>query len=114
MKNQGAVLAGAFLSGCTTVPAAHGATEIVTGVYRYIDGDRLITGCGGRECMHTLIRDDRLDRDPYRLIGSTLTLEVERLSACGTRSSELACYRSSDGTALRIVRRLAVSPKGRP
>ena len=78
------------------------------GRYRYVDGDRLFWSCERRECTDVLIRDERLQRDVVDLQGKIFRLRVERIDACGPLSSEVACVRSLDGTALRIVEWLGV------
>lgn len=86
-----------------------GTTFTITGRYRYIDGDRLLVPCEhAKPCIETLVRDERLSRDPASLQGSLLTLEVTRIAKCAPDSSEVACIQSADGTALKIRRWLGV------
>jgi hypothetical protein len=99
-----------FLASCAAVETT--SSDIpseVTGTYQYIDGDRLVYPCSGPErCMYTLVRDERLSQNAASLVGSTLTLRVRRVDACGPQSSEVACYRSLDRTALIILEWLNV------
>lgn len=77
----------------------------VEGRYQYIDGDRLLWPCRpNAPCTETLIRDRRLQAEVERSPDFRATLLVERVPACGARSSEVACVNSLDGTALRIDR----------
>lgn len=87
-----------------------GENFVVVGRFYYEDGDRLSWDCGRSLCVETLVRDERFQREIERLQGSRLTLRVERVSACGARSSEVACIQSIDGTALRIIEWLGVEP----
>lgn len=99
------------LAACTTgQQAADQAGEFTTtGRYRYIDGDRLIRSCpSGQACEETLVRDDRLQREVERSPDFEATLRVRRISACGPRSSQVACVTSEDGTALEIIRWLEI------
>jgi hypothetical protein len=80
-----------------------GEQFVVTGRYYYEDGDRLSWRCElARLCVETLVRDERLQREVVSLLGATLTLRVERVDACGSRSSQVACFQSLDRSALRI------------
>lgn len=80
-----------------------GATFIVTGRLRFLDGDRLLIDCGRREaCEEMLVRDARLQRDVVALQGQRLTLRVQRVDGCGAVSSEVVCVRGAQ-TALRIL-----------
>lgn len=100
------------LQGCASIQVQDSRTlQTMTGEYRYIDGDRLVTRCGEKECVYTLIRDEFLSRQPSKLIGYILTLKVQVVDACGPDSSELACVRSTDGKALKIVHWENISPK---
>jgi hypothetical protein len=93
---------------------AVGETFVVTGRFFYEDGDKLSWRCArSLLCVETLIRDERFQREIGRLLGATLTLRVERVSACGSESSEVACMRSPDGTALRILEWIALDPPRR-
>lgn len=81
----------------------------VTGRYEYIDGDRLIWRCRpNQECIDTLVRDDRLQREVEISPAMRVTLRVDRVSACGPQSSQVACIQSRDGTAFAIVQWLEV------
>ena len=109
-------------TGCTTVgtpPAVGerlpartvGEEFVVQGRFFYEDGDRLSWRCGRTIlCVETLVRDERFQREIDRLQGSTLTLRVRRVDACGAQSSEVACFQSSDRTALRILEWLRIEP----
>jgi len=80
-------------------------TRVMTGDYRYIDGDRFIYSCGGSTCVDTLVRDSFLEANAVQLNGSRITIEVRRVIACDMQlSSQVACVRSSDGSALKIRR----------
>lgn len=113
------VCAALLATACTTVDAPAvvrdpppdrpvGENFVVVGRFYYEDGDRLSWHCGRSLCVETLVRDERFQRDIDRMQGSRLTLRVERVPACGPRSSEVACIQSIDGTALRIVEWLGV------
>jgi hypothetical protein len=83
--------------------AGVGATFIVTGRLRFLDGDRLLIDCGRREaCEEMLVRDERLQREVVALQGRRLTLRVQRVEGCGAASSEAVCVRGAR-TALRIL-----------
>lgn len=99
----------ASLAACSTLgQGTSNSTSVVTGEYRYIDGDRLIMACGRQSCSRTLIRDGRLSHQPFKLIGSILTLKVRVVDACGPESTQVACAQSDDGKALRIIRWIRV------
>lgn len=85
-------------------------TLIVDGTYEYADGDRLRWNCAHKVCSDVLVRDERLRRDALSLQGARLRLEVQRVDACGSLSSEVACVRSHSRTALAIVRWIRVTP----
>jgi hypothetical protein len=75
----------------------------ITGQYRYIDGDRFFYRCGGTVCEDTLVRDAFLQSRVNELDGHEITLIVRRVNACDLHvSSELACVRSSNGSAFVI------------
>jgi len=76
----------------------------VKGVYKYSDGDRLIWACSTRhQCTDVLIRDRRLAQSAIKLLNQRVSLRVRRVDACGPESTQVACLRSSNGTALLIV-----------
>jgi hypothetical protein len=86
-----------------------GPPFIVAGTVKYVDGDRLLVACGKAEpCMETIARDERFGRDAVQLQGKKVTLRVQRVDACGPDSTQVACIRSLDGTALNIVEWVAV------
>jgi hypothetical protein len=81
-----------------------GNTFVVMGKYYYRDGDRFVWRCSPNDlCIDTIIRDERLNREAADLVGSVMTLRVERVSACSRQSSETACARNRNGSALRII-----------
>lgn len=91
-----------------------GEVFVITGRFFYEDGDRLSWRCArSLLCVETLIRDQRFQREIDRLLGATLTLRVERVSACDAVSSGVACLQSLDGTALRIRDWVSVEPAHR-
>jgi hypothetical protein len=76
----------------------------VKGVYKYVDGDRITWTCGTRRtCTDVLIRDRRLAESATKLLNQHVSLRVRRVDACGPQSTQVACLRSSSGTALLIV-----------
>lgn len=96
------LLASACVS--NSVSATGGSSFILSGVYKYIDGDRVIWKCNAaRRCTDVLIRDDRLARTVTELLDQRVSLRVRRVDACGPESTQVACLRSRDGTALLIV-----------
>jgi hypothetical protein len=85
------------------------AQPSVTGRYTYSDGDRLVWQCRPNvECTDTLVRDERLQREVEISPDFWPTFRVERVPACGPRSSEVACYQSRDRTALVILEWVSV------
>lgn len=98
---------GLLIASCASNVAT--ATEknkefVVKGIYRYIDGDRIVWKCGrSRECLDIVIRDERLARSAAGLLNQSISLRVKRVPACGSESTQVACLRSRDGTALLIV-----------
>lgn len=75
----------------------------VDGIYKYSDGDRIIWTCSGRPCIDVLIRDRKLAQSATKLLNQRVSLRVRRVDACGPESTQVACLRSSSGTALLIV-----------
>lgn len=111
MKFFSSFVASLALAGCmTSVGADTSATPLtVSGRYQYIDGDRLIWNCQpNRECVDTLIRDARLQAEIENSSDMAMTLRVERVPACGPRSTQVACLQSSGDTVLRILEWLEV------
>ena len=128
MKSRRAILAlltALHLGGCTRAaapeparntvpPRAIGDTFLVTVRYYYEDGDRLSWRCGRAIlCVETIVRDERMQREIDTLEGATVTLRVERISACGPGSSQVACIQSSDRTAIRILEWVRIEPARR-
>ena len=86
---------------------------LVTGRYRFEDGDHLVWDCNKpRPCDEPLVRDERLQRelngDQDRFLSARLTLRVVRVDPCGPLSSQAVCIRGSVRPALRIVEWIAV------
>jgi hypothetical protein len=76
----------------------------VDGIYRYSDGDRLTWSCSARRpCTDVLIRDRKLAQSATKLLNQRVSLRVRRVDACGPESTQVACLRSSNGTALLIL-----------
>jgi hypothetical protein len=109
------VLLSIAMGACAAGPNAvakneNGGSFSIEGVYRYIDGDRIVWDCGKSEkCIDVLVRDARLSASATSLIGRKINLRVKRVKACGDESSQVACLRSRDGTALIIVEWLSPS-----
>jgi hypothetical protein len=79
-------------------------TFTVNGIYNYSDGDRVTWNCNvKRSCTELLIRDQKLAQSATKLLNRRVSLRVRRVDACGPESSQVACLRSSNGTALLIV-----------
>lgn len=99
------------MTGCAVgpLPNIHTTQFVIEGRYRYIDGDRLLWPCRPNGvCTETLVRDSRLQTEVERSPEFQVKLLVERVPACGGRSSEVACVNSLDRTALLIDRWLEV------
>ena len=76
----------------------------VNGIYKYSDGDRITWTCSiRRPCTDVLIRDRKLAQSATKLLNQRVSLRVRRVDACGPESTQVACLRSSNGTALLIV-----------
>jgi hypothetical protein len=76
----------------------------VNGIYKYSDGDRITWKCNAKlPCTELLIRDWRLAQSATKLLNQRVSLRVRRVDACGPQSSQVACLRSRNGTALLIV-----------
>lgn len=92
-------------------------TPQITGKYKDIDGDRFIYECGGAVCIDTLVRDEYLAANAPAPNGQQVILVVRRVLACDfSVSSQVACARSLDGSALVIKKwiRPAGSPSAKP
>ncbi len=77
---------------------------VVNGIYKYIDGDRILWKCRtAHRCTDVVIRDSRLALSATKLLNQRVSLRVRRVAACGPESTQVACLRSRDGTALLIV-----------
>jgi hypothetical protein len=86
----------------TSVPFS--SSKTITGIYKFVDGDRIFYNCGGDTCVDLLIRDKYLQEHGVDLNGRTVTIEVKRVLSCDEqKGDQTACLRSS-GSAFRIVR----------
>jgi len=81
---------------------AFGTPFEISGIYNYVDGDRLTpSGCRSDKCTETVVRDDRFQRDLIRLQGKRLYLLVRRIQ-CPQKLVTMACLRTLNGTVLTI------------
>lgn len=84
----------------------------LTGTYAYEDGDRLFFECGGSLCDDILIRDNFLQENVLRLDRTSVRVIVRRVVACDmTVSTQVACIKSSNGSAFKIVKWISPSPQ---
>src|SRR4051812_19614183 len=92
---------------CVSSPAIStqsNGTFVIDGLYKYSDGDRIVWRCRKRtECMDVVIRDSRLAQSATKLLNHRVSIRVRRVKACGPESTQVACLRSNNGTALLIV-----------
>jgi hypothetical protein len=86
--------------------ALEGDTDFeIEGKFVHEESDTLLFTCGRSICSDILVRDSFLLSEGFNLIGKNIELIVRRVPACDKHlSTEVACVRSLNGSALKIIK----------